>query len=156
MSGATGPAQSITVPNPNQPLTNGNTVDRVWWRFFNSLANTGRIAAASPTSPSNAAPSGGGGGGGSAGATGATGITGAAGVAVPDLSPEVSDLETQVALLMQRPYAVGMTQAAPAIYAPLVNGDLPGAVLVGVPDGQIKGPTMLSDPYGQCIMAQIR
>jgi hypothetical protein len=30
-----------------------------------------------------------------------------------------------------------------AIYAPLVNGDLPG-------------PTLISDPYGQCVMAQIR
>lgn len=30
-----------------------------------------------------------------------------------------------------------------AVYAPLVNGDLPG-------------PTLIADPYGQCIMVQIR
>lgn len=41
MSGSIGPAvvQSITVPNPNQPLTNGHNVDRVWYRFFSSLTD---------------------------------------------------------------------------------------------------------------------
>lgn len=36
--------------------------------------------------------------------------------------------------------AIGVTSA---IYAPLVNGDLPG-------------PTLIADPYGQCIMVEIR
>ena len=46
--------------------------------------------------------------------------------------------------------------ASPAIYAPLVNGDSPGSVLPGYPVGMIKGPTLMSDPYGQAIMVQIR
>jgi hypothetical protein len=36
-----------------------------------------------------------------------------------------------------------LSASGTAIYAPLVNGDLPG-------------PTLIADPYGQCIMVQIR
>ena len=43
-----------------------------------------------------------------------------------------------------------------AIYAPLVNGDAPGSVLPGYPIGMIKGPTLMSDPWGQTIQVQIR
>ena len=46
--------------------------------------------------------------------------------------------------------------AGSAIYAPLANGDLPGSELVGYPDGMFKGPTLVSDPSGACVMVQIR
>ena len=42
------------------------------------------------------------------------------------------------------------------IWAPLVNGDPPGADLIGYPDGQVKGPTLMSLPNGTCIMVRIR
>ena len=50
----------------------------------------------------------------------------------------------------------GSTFSGGAVYAPLVNGDPPGSVLPGYPDGQIKGPTFMADPWGQAILVQVR
>ena len=42
------------------------------------------------------------------------------------------------------------------VWAPMANGDPPGDDLVGYPDGQVKGPTLLALPNGACIMTRIR
>ena len=50
-----------------------------------------------------------------------------------------------------QPYSV-----SGAVYAPLVNGDLPGASIIGYPAGMMKGPSLMSDPHGQAIMVRVR
>lgn len=42
------------------------------------------------------------------------------------------------------------------VWAPMVNGDPPGDALVGHPDGQIKGPTILGLPNGACMMVRVK
>jgi hypothetical protein len=42
------------------------------------------------------------------------------------------------------------------VWAPLTNGDPPGDDLIGYPDGQVKGPTLVALPNGSCVMVRIR
>ena len=127
---------TYSIPPPNTPLVdNRGFITRVWWRFLSSLFVTT--------------------GGGTAGGLSLTGlqtqIAALQGLIALLLMPrgtdyarQISDLQISIATLPKTASGGGSSGSvsSSSIYAPLVNGDLPG-------------PTLVADGQGQCIMVPI-
>jgi hypothetical protein len=143
-SGATGPTstQSITVPTPNQPLTQGNMVNRVWWRFFSSLAGLATVSSAVSKAVTAITTKIG-------GMQDTVDLTLGASSTGTDLEPQIDDLETVAAMVLQRPYASdatgdGATGATGPIGATGPSGGPTGATgIAGTP-----GATGATGPSG--------